>query len=150
MSTTPLDLLATAAERGDPRATTLLAAAGCVLQDRQASYDAPERNLLRIARIWSAQLADKLAPGATITPADVALLMVGMKLGRLMFNPTHQDSIVDVLGYGACLAAVTAVATNATERRVPSYKDGTRLVRTSVPEQPELERLLGRAKGDAA
>ena len=44
--------------------------------------------------------------GRTITPAEVVLCMIDLKLTRLAHDPAHRDSLVDVIGYAALLAEV--------------------------------------------
>jgi hypothetical protein len=41
-----------------------------------------------------------------VTPAQVVLCMIDLKLERLAHNPKHQDSIVDVAGFAAVLQEV--------------------------------------------
>lgn len=69
-------------------------------KDRNAAYGDPEDNFANIAKIWNAQ--GVRIDGRKVKAADVALMMVGMKLARLRFNPTHEDSWVDIAGYAAC------------------------------------------------
>ena len=45
--------------------------------------------------------------GIDVTPAQVALCLIDLKLARLTRDPSHLDSIVDVAGYAACLREVT-------------------------------------------
>ena len=45
--------------------------------------------------------------GIRVTPAQVALCLMDLKMARLAHNPRHLDSLVDVLGYGACLREIT-------------------------------------------
>ena len=54
-----------------------------------------------IAARWS------LVLGIEVTPAQVALCLIDLKLARLTRDPSHLDSIVDVAGYAACLREVT-------------------------------------------
>jgi hypothetical protein len=42
--------------------------------------------------------------GTTITPIQVGLMMLDLKIARLQKNPGHYDSLVDVAGYAACLS----------------------------------------------
>jgi len=67
--------------------------------DRQKDYDHPYDNFKRIARIWSAIL------GIEITPEQVALCMVGVKIARESHAP-KDDNIVDGVGYFLTLAKV--------------------------------------------
>ena len=54
-----------------------------------------------IAARWSLTL------GRTITPAEVVLCLIDLKLARLAHDPAHRDSVVDVIGYAALLPEVT-------------------------------------------
>jgi hypothetical protein len=45
--------------------------------------------------------------GIEVTPAQVALCLIDLKLARLTRDPSHLDSIADVAGYAACLREVT-------------------------------------------
>ena len=51
--------------------------------------------------------AGRWCSGSTVTPAQVALCLIDLKLARLTRDPSHLDSIVDVAGYAACLREVT-------------------------------------------
>jgi hypothetical protein len=63
--------------------------------DREKTHGDPFVNHDRIARIWSALLS------ITVTPSQVALCMVGVKLSRLVESPEHVDSFVDGAAYMA-------------------------------------------------
>ena len=54
---------------------------------------------LRVA--WSSTL------GREVTPAQVVLCLLDLKLARLAHDPTHEDSAVDVCGYAALLRELT-------------------------------------------
>lgn len=84
----------------EKRKRILSEASQLVSADRNASYGEPEDNFGNIAAIWNAQGVS--INGGPVTAADVALMMVGMKLARLRFNPGHRDSWVDGAGYLAC------------------------------------------------
>jgi Domain of unknown function (DUF6378) len=45
-----------------------------------------------------------------VTPAQVVLCMIDVKLVRLTHDPSHHDSIADVIGYAALLPGVAAAA----------------------------------------
>jgi hypothetical protein len=45
--------------------------------------------------------------GHEITPAQVVLCLLDLKLARLAHDPTHEDSAVDVCGYAALLRELT-------------------------------------------
>ena len=63
--------------------------------DRNKNYGDPLVNHQRIAAIWSVLL------GQDITPSQVALCLVGVKLARLVQTPDHLDSFVDGAAYFA-------------------------------------------------
>lgn len=63
---------------------------------RQKNYGTPEDNFKRIADLWT------VYTGIEITPGDVAVMMILMKAARLMNDPSHMDSWVDIAGYAAC------------------------------------------------
>jgi Domain of unknown function (DUF6378) len=79
----------------------LLDEAEAVLAQRAATYGDASRSLAIIAARWSLTL------GAHVTPAQVALCMIDLKLARLAHDPKHHDSVVDVIGYAALLPEVT-------------------------------------------
>ena len=60
--------------------------------DRQRKYGHPLFNMTRTAQIFSAIL------GIDVTAEQVALCMIGVKLARESFMPSH-DNIVDIAGY---------------------------------------------------
>jgi hypothetical protein len=41
-----------------------------------------------------------------VTPAQVVVCLIDLKVARLTHNPRHLDSITDVAGYAGCLAEV--------------------------------------------
>jgi hypothetical protein len=79
----------------------LLQHAAGVVEHRERTYGPPRELFEHIAARWS------LALGITVTPAQVALCLIDLKLARLTRDPTHLDSIADVAGYAACLREVT-------------------------------------------
>ena len=72
-----------------------------VIENRRRQYGPAEDLFDHIAKRWSLTL------GITVTPAQVALCMIDLKMARLAHNPHHTDSVVDVAGYAACLREVT-------------------------------------------
>ena len=50
-----------------------------------------------IARLWSVILQKE------ITADQVYQCMIAVKLGRLIHSPNHEDSAIDICGYGALL-----------------------------------------------
>jgi hypothetical protein len=79
----------------------MLAHAAGVIAERDAAYGNAATSMAEIAARWSITL------GCTVTPAQVVLCLLDLKLVRLGSNPKHQDSIADVIGYAALLPQVT-------------------------------------------
>lgn len=77
------------------RKKLLSLAAELISQDRAAIYGDARENHSRIARIWSALLDQD------ITPEQVYMCMIAVKLARLTHMPDHEDSWVDIAGYAA-------------------------------------------------
>jgi len=69
---------------------------------REQEYGNKLQNFSQISMIWQGILAPKMLPDSVITPEDVALLMIGVKMARLAKSPDHFDSILDVAGYAGC------------------------------------------------
>jgi hypothetical protein len=75
----------------------LLVNAAKTVRERGKVYGSMHTNMLRTAQMWSAIL------GYTITPAQVAMCMIALKMARLTQTPDHEDSVVDIAGYAAVL-----------------------------------------------
>jgi hypothetical protein len=71
-------------------------AAETIGHDRYSDYGDPVESFNRIALMWSA------IAGADINPHQVAHMMIALKLSRLQADPTHLDSLVDIVGYTRC------------------------------------------------
>lgn len=78
------------------RAKILDAAIEAVTKDRAATHGGLESSFGQIAAIWSVRL------GVTVTPAQVAIMMIDLKTVRGWGNPGHLDNWVDMAGYAAC------------------------------------------------
>ena len=85
-------------EQGSPK-NILDEATRLVTGDRNNAYDHPLDNFTRIARIWEVIL------DAPVTAEQVALCMVGVKIGREVHR-TKLDNTVDGIGYFLTLAMV--------------------------------------------
>ena len=72
-----------------------------VIAERSVQYGDAGSNMSAIARRWSATL------GREISPAQVVICLLDLKLARLAHDPAHEDSLVDVCGYAALLAEIT-------------------------------------------
>ena len=91
------------------RQECLDAAAQAVLTDRAREYGAPEDCFGLIAALWSRYTE------RDISSADVAVMMILLKIARIEGNPRHADSWVDIAGYAAC-GAECAAAMSGCER----------------------------------
>lgn len=78
------------------RAEILDAARQAVTVDRAATHGNAEDGFALIASLWGAYLGDEIGT------ADVASMMVLLKVARIQSNPAHADNWVDVAGYAAC------------------------------------------------
>jgi hypothetical protein len=78
----------------------LLEHAAGVVTRRRREYGEPVELFDHIARRWSLTL------GTKVSPAQVALCLIDLKLARLARDPKHLDSQVDVAGYAAVLREV--------------------------------------------
>ncbi len=74
-----------------------------ILPERQQQYGNAAPMFDAVAQRWSLTL------GSRITPAQIALCLIDLKIARLNYDPTHTDSVVDVAGYAALLAEVLEV-----------------------------------------
>lgn len=80
----------------------LVQAQELITGDRQKDYGNKLQNFAQIAMGVQMVLATKLRPNAEITPEDVAMIMMQVKIARLTKTPDHFDSIIDVAGYAGC------------------------------------------------
>ena len=80
-----------------PRIQALREAATIIAGDRDVQYGGPEENFTRIAKIWS------VIVGVEISPEDVAMMMVGLKVARYASKSGFQpDTWIDIAGYAGC------------------------------------------------
>jgi hypothetical protein len=75
--------------------------AASIIAERGAAYGDATASMSTVAARWSLTL------GHTVTPAQVVLCMIDLKLARLVRDPKHRDSAADVIGYAALLPEVT-------------------------------------------
>ena len=71
-----------------------------VLEERRDDYGEAADQFKAIAARWSITL------DMPVTPAQVALCMIDLKLTRLGHDPRHVDSVIDVIGYAALLREI--------------------------------------------
>jgi hypothetical protein len=79
--------------------TTLQEAQRIVHGDRRIDYGHPMDDFARTSLIWQAIL------GIPVTPEQVALCMVGVKISREVNKP-KRDNLVDMAGYAETLNMV--------------------------------------------
>jgi hypothetical protein len=87
--------------------TVLDEAAKLTSTDRNKTYGHPRENFHTTARLWDAYLDQRRKSHERsdeeyefcVTPQDVALMMVLVKIARLANMPGHKDSLVDAAGY---------------------------------------------------
>jgi hypothetical protein len=88
------------------KAADFLSQAALIVRERGEVYGDPRANLSDTAARWSATLGHK------VTPAQVCLCMVDLKMSRLKASPTHLDSWQDICGYVALLSEIITESTH--------------------------------------
>jgi hypothetical protein len=73
-----------------------------VVDQRREAYGPPDAIMAAIAARWSLTL------GQPVSPAQVTLCMIDLKLARLCHDPEYRDGVIDVIGYAALLPEVLA------------------------------------------
>jgi len=90
--------------------TILDQAKAIIYGDREKTYGEPGKNLRLIAGYWTEHLNSRFGeeglPTVSLTPDDVCIMMVALKLARLANDPTHRDSQVDAGGYLALMERI--------------------------------------------
>jgi len=82
-------------------------------EDRSRDYGHPYLNHQRIATIWTILLAGSLK--TPITPRQVALMMIGVKLAREA-NTAKRDNLIDIAGYIKCIDIIDQAETQRAEQ----------------------------------
>jgi hypothetical protein len=82
-------------------AEAMLSHAADILAERSKTYGEPRQSMSAIAARWSITL------GHAVTPAQVVLCLMDLKMARLQRDPSHRDSMVDLIGYATILHEVT-------------------------------------------
>ena len=72
-----------------------LALADAAVKDRRSAYGSPDANYHRLAGLWSVVLE------TDVTALETVLCCIEMKIARLVNDPTHADSWIDIAGYAA-------------------------------------------------
>lgn len=78
----------------------MLLDAARIIKERGEAYGAAAANMATTARLWSVVL------NTEVTPAQVALCQIQLKVARLLVTPSHADSVLDIAGYAAVLHEV--------------------------------------------
>ena len=78
-------------------------AKACVCGEREQDYGSPEDSFAAIADHWSVYLhrIGYLLPHQELTPEDVALMMILLKVAR-QTGRGKVDNWIDIAGYAAC------------------------------------------------
>lgn len=71
-----------------------------IVAERGAAYGDAATSMATVAASWSITLDHP------VTPAQVVLCLIDLKLARLARNPQHEDSACDLAGYAAILQEV--------------------------------------------
>ena len=66
---------------------------------RAEQYGSALINHERIATLWNVLLQRKLL--SKITPEEVTMMMIGLKLARLSQDADQNDTWIDIIGYAA-------------------------------------------------
>ena len=86
------------------RRMQILSEAGVVIFERGTDYGDVKENWERTAKILNGVLGAKL--NTPLSAADVGMVMLGVKLGRLSQAPDHRDTQRDIAGYAALMSEV--------------------------------------------
>ena len=79
----------------------LLEHAAGLVNRRRREYGEPADLFEHVAERWS------LTIGTRVSPAQVVLCLIDLKLARLARDPKHLDSVADLAGYAAVLREVS-------------------------------------------
>lgn len=91
-----------ALENFTKKPTMLQQAEDTINGPRQTDYGDKLTNFSQISMMVQGLLAPKLLPDSRITPEDIAMIMMLVKMSRLAKTPDHYDSILDIAGYAGC------------------------------------------------
>lgn len=80
----------------------MLLDAARAVAERGKVYGDAASNMETTASLWSVVL------GVDVTPSQVAMCMLQVKVARLLVTPDHSDSVVDIAGYAAVLRETQA------------------------------------------
>ena len=121
------------------RLDTLKAAAECVCGSREEDYGSPEDNFAVIAALWTAYT------GTDITPKDVAMMMALLKIARAKAG-SKPDTYIDLAGYAACGAEISAREPKRGTKRTASTTDAAAANSTEKPTSCVKMQRMGATK----
>ena len=95
----------------DDAASILTDAAKLVAGDRQKAYGNKQTNHLNIATLWNAYLNGKPLVKTHISPHDVAIMMILLKIARTLTGDAlaKRDTYVDIAGYSAIAGVLASI-----------------------------------------
>lgn len=115
------------------RLDTLKAAAECVCGSREEDYGSPEDNFRTIASLWNsylygAGLMENPTPHVWkgLKPKDVAAMLALLKVARIAGNRPKPDNWIDLAGYAACGAEISAREAERGTKRTASTSGAAR------------------------
>jgi len=93
-----------------PKTSVLEEAQTIIYGDREKTYGHPAKNLKTIANMWNAYMNNMDDANFSVSPKDVAAMMMLVKVARFANDPSHRDNLVDVCGYAALIERCDEVA----------------------------------------
>ena len=75
---------------------------------RAETHGNKTENHKNIACLWNAYLGWRLGEGCLLTPKDVALMMVLLKVARTKCGAHNSDDFIDMAGYSGVAAEIAA------------------------------------------
>lgn len=86
-------------------ADVLKTASALVSGDREKTHGPKLQNHMNIAALWSAYL------GREVTPHDVAMLMILLKVARTKAGSFNEDDYIDIAGYAGVAGEIASNGT---------------------------------------
>ena len=99
----------------------LLHAAELVSGERARTHGDMVENHQNIADLWNGYLGDKLT--VSLTPTDVALMQVLLKIARTKLGDLNGDDFMDIAGYGSVAWQIASHIAEQTSTRVDDAAD---------------------------
>lgn len=83
------------------RVDILERAKALTMGERRNDYGSPIDLHWDVALMWTAFLRPKMAPGSTLEPQEVAMMMGMLKMARTRTSPKKRDNYDDMAAYAA-------------------------------------------------